>query len=302
MKFVKNQKGSVIVLVALGITVLIGITALVIDGGSLFLERSRMQKAIDAAVLAGAQELPARPDSAKQTAMDIAEKNGIASSELAISFENGNTIIRASAERTKRLSFAGALGFSSSLVDAVAAVKLQPITSAMGAIPLGVDSSRHLSYGDPVVMKAGEATVGNFGALVLSGPGANLYETDLQNGFTNTLSVGDVLDTQTGNIAGPTVKAIEDRFNECPYDGTAAYYDYPAGCPRVVLVPVYKPITSSNQIKQIQVVGFASFFIESVASTNEGAQIVGRFIQTSYSGDSSSANSDFGTYGYKLIE
>lgn len=301
MKFARNEQGTVAVLVALSMMVLIGLTAIVIDGGRLFLEQSRLQKAIDAAVLAGAQELPTRPDLARQQAEQAASANGISVNEIVLTFENGNTLIRAQTARTEPLTFGNALGFSSSNVEAKAAVQLRPLTSAIGVIPLGVDYSRQLSFGDPVVMKAGEADVGNFGALALSGPGADHYEEDLHNGSQSEISVGDILDTQTGNLVGPTIQGLEDRMAACS-DGSVTYYNYPPDCPRVVLVPVYKPIGNSHQLKQVEVVGFASFFIESVGDPNEGAEVVGRFIQTAYSGSSSSDTGDYGTYGYKLIE
>lgn len=301
MKLIKNEQGTVAVLVAFGMTVLIGMTAIVIDGGRLFLEQSRMQKAMDAAVLAGAQELPTRPDLARQQAERAAAANGASVKEISIFFEEGNTLIRAEAYRFKQLTFAKALGFSASRVEAKAAVKLEPLTSALGVIPLGVDYTRQLSFDDPVVMKAGDADVGNFGALVLSGQGANQYEEDLRNGSQNVISVGDILDTQTGNLVGPTIHAMEERFEACS-EGCVTYYNYPPDCPRVVLVPVYKPIETGNQLKSVEVVGFASFFIESVGESNEGAEVTGRFIQAAYSGPHSSASGDFGTYGYKLIE
>ncbi|MFC4767937.1 TadE/TadG family type IV pilus assembly protein [Effusibacillus consociatus] len=299
----KNEKGAVILLVAAGMTVFFGLTALVIDGGNLYLERARLQKAMDAAVLAGAQELPNRSDLAKQEAQRAAAANGVPASELAIEFDNANTIIRASSVRTKQLIFGRAVGIPDPPVGAAAKVQLRPLTSATGVIPLGVDSSRSLSFGDPVVMKAGEATVGNFGALVLTGPGASNYQKDLQNGFQNELSIGNILDTQTGNLVGPTKKAMQDRIDRCPYHGSATYYDYPKDCPLVVLIPVYKPVViDQNQVKRIEVVGFASFFLEKVGSSKDSAEVIGRFIQTAYSGANSTSQANYGAYGYKLVD
>lgn len=298
MNIVKSEKGSVVVLVALGMVVLLGLTALVIDGGGLYLERARLQKAMDSAVLAGAQELPQRPDLAKLAADKAAELNNVNPADLSITFNDSNTVIRADTTRKKQLTFAHALGFSDSEVEAAAGVQLQPLTSATGIIPLGVDASRQLHYGDPAILKAGDGTNGNFGALQLSGPGANNYRDDLMNGYDKSVSVGDLLNTEKGNVVGPTIQGLQPRFADCPYHGSAAYYDYPKNCPLVVLIPVYQPVSRD----QVQVVGFASFFIESVGSSSDGAEVTGRFIRRAFSGPSSGAGGDFGTYGYKLFE
>ena len=52
----KDESGATVVIVALFMVVLLGFAALAIDGGRLYLEKSELQKALDAAVLAGAQE------------------------------------------------------------------------------------------------------------------------------------------------------------------------------------------------------------------------------------------------------
>ncbi|GAX91531.1 TadE/TadG family type IV pilus assembly protein [Effusibacillus lacus] len=301
-QLIRNEKGAVLVLVAAGMTVFLGLTALVIDGGGLYLERARLQKAMDAAVLAGAQELPNRPEMAKQEAERAAAANGVEASELMITFNASNTTIQATVVRSKQLKFVHALGISDPPVRATAKVELRPLTSVAGVIPLGVDASRQLAYGDAVILKVGEPKYGNFVALQMPGPGASDYREDLKNGYQETISIGDILDTKHGNMVGPTKQAIEDRMARCPYHGSASCYDYPKDCPLVVLVPVYKPIGDGTRVDQVQVVGFASFFIERIGSTNEGVEIIGRFIQTAYSGSSSPSQGDYGAYGYKLIE
>lgn len=57
-KVMGEEKGSVMVMVVIALIVLIGFTGLVIDGGSAYLTKSRLQNAADAAALAGAQSLP----------------------------------------------------------------------------------------------------------------------------------------------------------------------------------------------------------------------------------------------------
>lgn len=58
----KQQKGGVLIIVALCLTVLMGFLGLVIDLGNLFVSKTEMQSAMDACSLAAAQELDGQPD------------------------------------------------------------------------------------------------------------------------------------------------------------------------------------------------------------------------------------------------
>lgn len=77
MSLISSQKGTVIVVVALMMTVFISFLALVIDVGSLYLERIRLVNTLDAAALAGVQDLPDDPQLAEAKALDYASQNGL---------------------------------------------------------------------------------------------------------------------------------------------------------------------------------------------------------------------------------
>src|SRR5207247_7895068 len=72
---VRSEDGQVVVLVAVFMLGLIGMTALVVDVGSWFRQQRATQSTVDAAALAGAQALP---DTAQATAIakDYGSKNG----------------------------------------------------------------------------------------------------------------------------------------------------------------------------------------------------------------------------------
>jgi hypothetical protein len=59
-----DQEGQVAIVVALMLTVMLGFGALVVDVGLNWASRTQLQSAADAAALAGAAELPGRPDEA----------------------------------------------------------------------------------------------------------------------------------------------------------------------------------------------------------------------------------------------
>jgi Flp pilus assembly protein TadG len=303
-KFVYEEKGSVLVLVGFMMLIMVGLSALVIDGGALYLEKSRLQKAVDAASLGGAMELPSNSERAKSEAQKIAIANNVKSDAITITIEDNNKSIKVEGKSTVLFTFARAIGYKEQTVSANAKVNLQALTAAKGAVPLGVEYDRTLQFGDPVLLKIGDSTVGNFGALVLTGPGAKLYETDLREGYDFQLKIGERLETQTGNIAGPTSRAINDRISRCPFGASATYQHYPKDCPRVVLAPVFRSIlTTNNQVKEVEIVGFSSFYIESVIDTKEGSEISGRFIEKTTLGElSSTTQQNYGTFYYKLVE
>ncbi|HJV46797.1 MAG TPA: Tad domain-containing protein [Bacillota bacterium] len=302
MKLIRSEQGSAFILTVVFMSVLITLFALNVDGGMLFLSKSKLQKSLDSAVLAGAQNLPDRPDLAQTEAQKTVIANGI-SNRVNIDFNSEYTSIHADSTEEESILFNRVLGLEQTGVHASAKVQLIPLISGMGAIPLGVQAGTPLIFGTQVQLKAGTSNVGNFGALALNGPGAKDYETNLTYGYNSELDVNDILDTQTGNITQPTIRAIESRMTSCPMQGSASYTDYPTDCPLVVLIPVYDPILdASNQMKQVKIVGFASFFLESVGPTNDGAIVTGRFIQKTYSGSTSPTQPSYGAYGYRLIE
>jgi hypothetical protein len=299
-KFLKNEEGAVMILVAIGMTVFIALLALVLDMGSAYLEKNRMQKIADAGALAGAQELPSNYQKAMEEVKKAIQYNGEDPAFFQIQTNPQYTIIEVIGKKVGTFYFAGALGVEDPIIQAKARVELSPLTSGLGAIPLGIQPSTNLSFGSLQTLKVSDSASGNFGAIALTGPGAKDYETDLKTGYGFVLTVNDVLDTQTGQLAGPTKRAVEERISLCP---NATYTNYPSNCSRVVLVPVFEAVqTDNNQIKQVKIVGFASFFLEAVSSTSTGAEVTGRFIQATSLGSTSSGQTNYGTYSFKLTQ
>jgi hypothetical protein len=186
-------------------------------------------------------------------------------------------------------------------VAAYAAAQITPIGSAMGAAPLGVDDSIVLQFGLQYKLKVDQTGVvaGNFGILALGGPGAKIYEDNLMHGYSSEIQVGDIIDTQTGNIAGKTRSSVQYRIDSSPYaPGDISHPDDP----RIILVPVYKPYNfTSNQMKQIHVTGFAYFYISDPMSS-EDTSITGMFIKKIGIGMVKPGASDKGAYTIRLTE
>src|SRR3989475_5851501 len=78
----RGQTGQALVLFVMGLVAFIGFVALTIDVGLIFEGRRGEQNAADAAALAGASALPGSAGTAKQLALDWAQRNGFASGEV----------------------------------------------------------------------------------------------------------------------------------------------------------------------------------------------------------------------------
>ena len=73
--FLRDEEGSILGWVGGGIVVIVGMGAIGVDVGNLYLQETRMRVAADAAVLAAARELNNGLPAVRAAAIDYAEKN-----------------------------------------------------------------------------------------------------------------------------------------------------------------------------------------------------------------------------------
>ncbi|SET59785.1 Putative Flp pilus-assembly TadE/G-like [Natronincola peptidivorans] len=298
-KLIKEEKGSAIILVALGLTVFMGVSAVVLDAGLLYIAKSQLSNGVDAAVLAGAQELPFFPEKAVDAARVYGIANDLREEEINIEVYDNDRILKVSAERNIAFFFARFIGFSDSMVRADAVAQVAPIAGVNGAVPLGIEDF-NFQFNEEYTLKvgAGESEEGWFGALALGGSGSKTYEENLTDGYEGIIRVGDVLDVETGNMSNPTKRAIDFRIEKCnhiPYCTAASFH--PA-CPRLLKVPIIQEVGH----KQVQVMGFAMFLVDEVEGQGTDNFITGRFIKTVSEGEIDFDGSDYGLYGVKLTQ
>ncbi len=87
-----HERGQAIVLFSLLIGVIGLFVMLVVDVGFLLVEKRVVQNAVDAAALAGAQELPDDAGQAELVALNYAEANGLDPADLTVTFECTNAL------------------------------------------------------------------------------------------------------------------------------------------------------------------------------------------------------------------
>lgn len=306
LKKLKGENGSVLVLSAAAMVVMLGMTAMVVDIGALVLEKNRLANACDAAALAAARELPSRID-ARQKAEEYLGFNGVSSGEANISFDAGNTRITVEATRVKDLKFARVLGLRQSSVSARSVAAFGAVSSITGIVPFGIPDQA-LVFGHEYQLKAAAHEAygpGNYGALALGLRGAKNYENNLKYGYSGTVSVGDWIETEPGNMSGPTEDGVNYRLSRCTHTPRCTIEHYHPGCPRVCIVPVYAPDSLQGR-DEVRIVGFAAFLLKEVGGKGNDSYVSGYFLQTvpsdglKYTIDPN--QTDYGLHATRLIE
>lgn len=108
--FYNNNKGSAMLIMAAALTVILSVGALVLDIGNVILERQNIQNAMDSASLAAAYELP-DTDKAEETALYYAQKNGMDPENVTVTFNETNTAVKVTTDKTVYFFLAKVLGY-----------------------------------------------------------------------------------------------------------------------------------------------------------------------------------------------
>lgn len=299
MNHLNNRRGSVQVLVAISMVVILAAAALVIDVGTSMGIRMNLSNGLDAAALAGGTELPSNPDRALTVVNQYLQANSIDPASVQVSITEGNRKLKLIGTKVVNTTFARVLGINSTTVGADATVIIGSASAVYGGTrPLAV-VDQPLIFGQEVILKegSGDAVAGNYNAVSFGGDrGAAVFRNYLEFGYPGRIAVGDIIDTEPGNMASSvsTVKEVIDL------DASASYTDFLPGSPRNWTVPVVQN-WDVNGRDQVKVVGFAQFFIDDIKNTGGHAEITGRFIQFTTNADVGLSQNDFGLYGVRLI-
>lgn len=299
---IKSNKGATVVLFAVIFTTIAVLAALTVDIGVLALEKSRLSAAVDSAALAGAQELIANSGNTQNMVLSYLQKNETVLKDINILVDTNNHSVEVKCVKNTNYYFAKTLGQNNQDISATAKAKIENIKSLKGARPLAV-VQQTFTYGKLYTLKegAGDGTSGNYAAISLGGAGAANYRDNILSGYGGTVSVGDIIDTETGNIAGTTETSITQLINSCNHTPPCTYQSYNKFCPRIIFIPIVNTLDVNGK-KSVKVLGFGTFFLEGVTDRTGHADVIGRFITYSADGETSSTINDYGTYGIKLVK
>ncbi len=295
-KLFKEESGAVMVMVALGLVVIMGAAAMVIDAGMLYFERAKASNAVDAAVLAGVQELPDNPNTALSVAQNYVQLNGIDPAKVPFYLgynDEGKAIsLTGDVDEIMNMFFARAIGINEGEVKAHAKARVGPATklgAGTGVVPIGVLQD-DIKYDQPITMKegGGNGLQGWYGSLDLESltggnGGSSTYEHYLTYGYDGEGTVGynTLILEENGNMNSANKDAIKYRMDlcaaECDVECTPENYD--PDCPRLVVVPVGY-MEADN--KHFHVTSFAAFFIMDYTGNGNDNYITGQFIKPYY--------------------
>ena len=133
----QEQRGQVLIIVAIALTALLAFVALAIDVGNMYQVRRQMQNAADAGALAGARELCfGDPGQAEARAIEYARYNG--AETVQVDFTNGGWTVDVTAGQNADMYIAPIIGVSNVDIAAEAAAACGDATSACGLWPVAV--------------------------------------------------------------------------------------------------------------------------------------------------------------------
>lgn len=241
----KNQRGVSLVLLAVSLTGLCGVSALALDEGYMWYARAKAQKVADSAVLAWATQNSA---TARNNVISAYQNHGANFTlDTTKTVNTGSSFTVYGTVRSSAV-FGGVVGQGFTNVPAHATATVLPAGRAYSTAPWGpiADQSNPDSSLDPtlrsdlifinslltnppanftyqtrqITLKATTmsgstiSTMGNFGALNLVGAtGGNDYSTNIAYNSSQAINVGDQISTLTGNKVGPTQQGMSSRLS-----------------------------------------------------------------------------------------
>lgn len=188
---------------ALIIPVLLGMTGMAVDLGSYASDRRALQNAADSIALAAARDLP-NAGQATVAAHQWADKNGIDWNQVTLDVTGGTTApkVSVSISRTHSFAFVRMVGIGSRSVGAHAAAIKASFAGGSSIVPWSVLQSAVDAAplnGGVVTLKydSNNVTTGNFGTIQIDGGGSNVYQSDVMYGSTSAMCSVEVANCTT---------------------------------------------------------------------------------------------------------
>jgi len=311
MSFVRrDERGQAIVLMTLSLVVIMGMATLVLDVGSWYHTKRRLQGTADAAALAGAQLLPNDSSGAQSQALAYANKNGgdVAGANITVtSTVLTNDTISVRARKTDPGIFSSIFGVASADIDARAKARVGPPTKARWVAPMVVDCEHPLihncdgnstpDFGVNTTMDYDPmGAPGAYGMLNLEGgngtPGSSDEAGWILHGFDKYLGLGDYRSDPGAKFSSNNIQdALEAR------KGT------------VLLFPVFRVLSGTGQNAIYEIIGWIGFNLTTFEVHGNNATLHGYFtefiaqgILASTGGGGSGPSSSFGVKSIQLIE
>ncbi|MEA3345827.1 MAG: Tad domain-containing protein [Chloroflexota bacterium] len=210
----KCERGQVMVIVALAMTAMLAMSALVLDGGYAYLQRRRMQNAADAGALAGARELCSEEGNPEATAVDYAQRNRAEDVDEDDVDIDGNTVT-VTAHTTFDTFFAGVIGVPEMSISAEAKASCQPAKSTTGLRPIAVEEKDYDFGTEYTIWHSEPITDSQRGWLDFDGGGGGAFQLRdwVTNGYGDEISIDDEVEGEPGEKTS-VLQEVEDLIGK----------------------------------------------------------------------------------------
>jgi len=307
----KSERGQAFVLAAVAMVMLLGMAALVLDVGNWFRDKRRLQGTVDAAALAGAQQLPDDSAGAQSQALTYANKNGgdVAGANIVISSQyQPNDTIAVTGQRNDPGIFTKVIAIPGADITARAKARVGPPAQALHVAPMVVYCGHSLiqncnndhtpQFGVQTTMDYDPmGAPGAFGMLDLDGEsgaiGSSTEAAWITDGFDKYLGLGKYKSDPGAKFGSDNVQsALADRVNT------------------VLLFPVFKTLDGTGSNADYDIIGWIGFYLQSYDIHGNSATLHGYFttyiaegILSQHSpGSGGVPSSFFGVKSIQLIE
>ena len=284
---------------ALFLTLLLAMSAAVLDVGAWYRAQRSLQATVDAAALAGAQALPDDPTQARALASQYLAKNGDATATITIQSQlRGADTIRIEGVRQAPGILSRVLGINVVHVHATVAARSGVPEAAQWAAPVAVDEKHPMlqckptpCFGQATSIDLKKTGPGAFRLINLDGSrggiGPGTLADWVENGFNGYMPLGWYYSDPGAKYNSSQVEAaFDDRIGD------------------ELLFPVYRSTRGQGANFEYEVVGFAGYHMTSYDFHGSRGLIYGEFVRMIWTGVQSTSGSagDYGVRAVSLVE
>ena len=310
MSFVRrDERGQAIVLMTLSLVVIMGMAALVVDVGSWFHTKRRLQGTADAAALAGAQLLPNDPSGAQSQALSLCATRTAETSPARTSPSP-----RRSCRTTPSASGARRTDPGSSAASSAS----RALTSTRAPRP-GSARRTKARYVAPMVVYCDHPLIHNCNGDSVPTSGADPHGLD-KMGAPGAFGMLDLAGSG-GNVGSSTLGTLDpERLRPVP---AARKYDSDPGAKfssanmqnaldarigTVLLFPVFKTLDLQGSNAEYEIIAWIGFHLNSWSQHGNTASLDGYFTEyiahgiLATGGNGGAPSSSFGVKSIQLIE
>ncbi|HYZ18966.1 MAG TPA: pilus assembly protein TadG-related protein [Gaiellaceae bacterium] len=306
---IKNQRGQAMVLTLVFMIVLLGMAAAVLDVGAWYRAHRGTQATADASALAGAQDLPDFPSSARTAALDYAGRNGGGVQSQDVEFESGvvaNDTIKVTARKSAAGVFTRLFGIDSVTARSTAKARAGAMGDAKWAAPIGIDY-RHQYLRCNAQLQCNprfdEATEIDFTKV---GPGAfRLINIDGSYGGTSSDDIGEWISHGLDAYMPRNKWYYSDPGMKPNSSHVTRALDERIGVGKEILLPIYTQTRAQGAGFEYYVVGWVGFRVSGYEINGaQNARIQGQFTRVIWDGIQSEDGNeeDFGARSVHLVE